>query len=63
MATVTGTISNMQLWVDGVKKFSNTGTTTLNTSVSLASGSHRFAVLALNTAGTKWETVVNATVP
>jgi hypothetical protein len=63
MATVTGTISNMQLWVDGVKKFSNTGTTTLSTSVSLAAGSHRFTVIAVNTAGTKWQTVVNATVP
>jgi hypothetical protein len=62
-ATVTGTISNMQLWVDGVKKFSNTGTTTLSTSVSLAAGSHRFTVIAVNTAGTKWQTVVNATVP
>jgi hypothetical protein len=62
-ATVTGTISNMQLWVDGVKKFSNTGTKTLSTSVSLAAGSHRFTVIAVNTAGTKWQTVVNATVP
>jgi hypothetical protein len=62
-AKVTGTISNMQLWVDGVKKFSNTGTTTLSTSVSLAAGSHRFTVIAVNTAGTKWQTVVNATVP
>jgi hypothetical protein len=53
----------MQLWVDGVKKFSNTGTTTLSTSVSLAAGSHRFTVIAVNTAGTKWQTVVNATVP
>ena len=61
-ATVTGTISSMQLWVDGVKKFANTGTRTLSTSLSLAAGTHRFAVLALNTAGTKWQTVVNATV-
>ncbi len=62
-ATVTGTISRMEVWVDGVKKFSNTGTTTLSTSVSLATGSHRFTVIAVNTAGTKWQTVVNASVP
>jgi hypothetical protein len=61
-ATVTGTISNMQLWVDGVKKDAVSGTKTLNTSVSLAAGTHRFAVLAINTAGQKWESAVNATV-
>jgi hypothetical protein len=61
-ATVTGTISHMELWVDGVKKFATTGGSTLSTSLALAAGSHRFAVLAINTVGTKWETVVNATV-
>jgi hypothetical protein len=61
-ATVTGTISNMQLWVDGVKKYAESGSKTLNTSVSVATGTHRFAVLALNTAGQKWESAVNATV-
>jgi hypothetical protein len=60
-ATVTGTISHMELWIDGVRQYSISGST-LNTSVTLAAGSHRFAVLAINTAGTKWETVVNATV-
>jgi hypothetical protein len=60
-ATVTGTIANMQLWVDGVKKYTAFGNT-LNSSVSLAAGSHRFAVLAFNTAGQKWESAVNATV-
>ena len=60
-AKVTGTIANTQLWVDGVKKYS-TASTSLKTSVSLAAGSHRFAVLAINTAGQKWESAVNATV-
>ena len=60
--TVTGTISHMELWVDGVKKFATTGGSTLNTSLSLTSGSHRFAVLVLNTAGTKWQQAINATV-
>lgn len=60
-ATVTGTVASTQLWVDGVKKYS-TASTSLDTSVSLSAGSHRFAVLATNTAGQKWESVVNATV-
>ncbi len=60
-STVTGTIAQMQLWVDGVKKYAVAGAV-LNTSISLATGSHRFAVLASNTAGQKWETAVNATV-
>jgi len=51
----------MQLWVDGVKN-SSVASTTLNTSVSVASGSHRFAVTATNTAGQKWQSAVNATV-
>jgi len=58
---VTGTIARMQLWVDGVKKFTS-ASTTLTTSISLAAGTHRFAVVATNTAGQKWESSVNATV-
>jgi hypothetical protein len=61
-AKVTGTIVSTQLWVDGVKKYSATGSTTLTTSISLAAGSHRFAVIAVNTAGNKWETTVTAKV-
>ncbi len=60
-AKVTGTIANTQLWVDGVKKYS-AASTSLNTSISLSAGTHRFAVLAINTAGQKWESAVNATV-
>jgi hypothetical protein len=61
-ATVTGTVVSTQLWVDGVKKFNAAGSTTLTTSVSLAAGSHRFAVIAVNTSGQKWESAVNAAV-
>jgi hypothetical protein len=60
-AKVTGTIARTQLWVDGVNKFTSTSNT-LTTSISLAAGTHRFAVIATNTAGQKWETAVNATV-
>jgi hypothetical protein len=61
-ATVTGTIARMEVWVDGVKKYSDYSTTTLNTSISLATGMHRFDYYAVNTAGQKWETTVYATV-
>ena len=61
-ATVTGTISRMEVWVDGTKKFSTFNSRTLSTSLSLAAGSHTFAFYAVNTAGAKWTKTVNATV-
>lgn len=61
-ANVPGTLASMQLWIDGVKKFSESSGTTLQTSISVAAGTHRFAVLAVNTSGQKWEQAVNATV-
>lgn len=61
-ATISGKLSQMELWVDGVKRYSEGASTTLNTTLSLTAGSHRFAVLAVNTTGTKWEQVVYATV-
>jgi hypothetical protein len=60
-STVTGTIDRMEVWVDGAKKYTST-TTSLNTSIPLATGTHRFDFYAVNTAGTKWETTVNSTV-
>jgi hypothetical protein len=61
-ATVTGTILRMEVWVDGVKKFTTLNSRTLGTSIALAPGSHLFAFYAVNTAGTKWEKTLNATV-
>jgi hypothetical protein len=51
----------MELWIDGVKKYSETTSTLLNTTVTVTAGSHRFAFLAVNTAGQIWQTAVNAT--
>ena len=62
-AKISGALARMEVWVDGVKKYSETTSLTLNTSVSLAAGKHRFDFYAVNTAGTKWETTVYATVP
>jgi hypothetical protein len=61
-STVTGTIARMELWVDGVKKYTATSSRQLNTTISLAAGSHRFAVLAINTNGQSWQSAVSATV-
>jgi hypothetical protein len=60
-AAVTGVIAHTQLWVDGVKKFTE-HSTSLDTSIILPAGLHRFAVVATNTAGQKWKTAVYATV-
>ena len=61
-STVAGTIARMELWVDGVKKYTATSSKQLNTTISLAAGSHRFSVFAINTADQKWQSVVTATV-
>jgi hypothetical protein len=61
-STITGTLARMEVWVDGVKKYTETSSKTLSTSISLAAGSHRFVVYAVNTAGTKWQGAATATV-
>jgi VCBS repeat protein len=60
-ATESGTAGHMELWVDGVKKFSQSGST-LKTSITLTAGLHRFVFIAVNTAGTKISTTLSATV-
>lgn len=63
-AHITGSLARMEVWVDGVKKVSETTSLALNASIPVPSGkNHRFDVYAVNTAGTKWETTVFATVP
>lgn len=60
-SNVSGTLARMEVWVDGVKKYS-TADAKIDTYLSLATGAHRFSFFAVNTAGTKWNQVVNATV-
>lgn len=63
-AHITGTLARMEVWVDGVKKYTETSSLSLNTSIPVPSGkNHRFDIYAVNTAGQKWETTVYATVP
>ena len=61
-AKVAGTLARMEVWVDGVKKFTETTSTSFTTNVSVGAGSHRFVVYAVNTAGTKYQSTVNTTV-
>jgi hypothetical protein len=61
-SAVTGKLARMEVWVDGVKKYTETSSTALNTTLSLGAGSHLFSIFAVNTAGTKWEQLVNTTV-
>ncbi|WP_109486032.1 FG-GAP-like repeat-containing protein [Occallatibacter savannae] len=61
-AAISGTLARMEIWVDGVKKYSETSSLTESASLSLSSGKHKFDFYAVNTAGTKWETSVYATV-
>jgi hypothetical protein len=58
---ITGTLARMEVWVDGVKKFTETANTSFTTSIALGAGKHRFDVYAVNTAGTKYLTTVYAT--
>ena len=61
-ATVTGKFARMEVWIDGVKKYTQTTNPVLLTTIPVSAGTHRFGVFAVNTAGTKWEAVANATV-
>jgi hypothetical protein len=52
-----GTLTGMQVWVDGVKKFSTSGNL-INTSISLATGTRRFTFIMTNSGGKSWNTIV-----
>jgi hypothetical protein len=58
---VTGTLARMELWVDGQKKVT-AAHNNIDTYVALEAGRHRFSFYAVNTAGTKLNKVVYATV-
>lgn len=58
---VPGNMDRMELWVDGVKK-DTIRSTQLDTTVKLAAGKHHFSVFAINTAGQKWQSAVDASV-
>lgn len=61
-SSIPGTLARMEVWIDGVKKYTETTSATLSYTISLAAGSHRFAVFGVNTVGGKTETFDYATV-
>jgi hypothetical protein len=61
-AKIAGTLNRMEIWVDGVKKYSETSSLNISTSLSLSAGKHEFDIYAVNNAGTKYETTVYASV-
>jgi hypothetical protein len=62
-ATIQGTLARMEIWVEGVKEFTETDSTSMNASLNLRAGSHMFTVYAVNTDGNLWNQTVTATVP
>jgi len=53
----------MEVWVDSVKKFTETNSTSLAASINMSAGKHQVTVYAVNTSGTVWKQAVSATVP
>jgi FG-GAP-like repeat/Bacterial Ig domain len=61
-ANIVGTLARMEIWVDGTKLFTETTSTSFDTTLPLANGYHRFDIFAVNTAGTKYLSTTYATV-
>lgn len=58
------TLARMEIWVDGVKQYTETTSTTINISLPLTAGQqHKIDFYAASTSGGLWETSVYATVP
>lgn len=61
-STITGTLARMEIWVDGVKKYTETTSTSLSAAVTVTPGTHQFKVYAVNTSGTVWGQATTATI-
>lgn len=61
-SNIPGKLARMEVWIDGVKKYTETTSPMLTYTISLAAGSHRFAVFAVNSTGGKTEAFDYATV-
>lgn len=62
-ATIQGSLARMEIWVDGVKDYTETDSTSLAASLNLRAGSHTITVYAVNTNGTLWSQTITANVP
>ncbi|WP_216841188.1 FG-GAP-like repeat-containing protein [Acidobacterium sp. S8] len=61
-ANIDGGLQRMEVWVDGVKKFTEFSGPFLGASIVLPAGTHQFVVYAVNFEGVLWEGSVTATV-
>lgn len=59
---VTGTLARMELWIDGHKQTSESSSSTMHfAQFDVGPGTHRIAVLAVNTTGQVWESAATVT--
>ncbi len=56
-------ITRMEVWVDGVKKYSTYGSNTLKTLIPLSSGMHQFGYYLVGIDGAKWKELRDVFVP
>jgi hypothetical protein len=61
-ATLSGTLARLEIWVDGAKVFTEAAANWLDVALEMRRGKHSITVIAVNTAGSKWEKTVTATV-
>ena len=61
-SAIPGKLARMEVWIDEVKKYTETTSSSLTYTISLPAGSHRFAVFAVNSTGGKTESFDYATV-
>jgi VCBS repeat protein/Big-like domain-containing protein/FG-GAP repeat protein len=61
-ANITGTLARMEIWVDSVKQYTETNSTSLSAAVTASPGTHQFTVFAVNTDGTVWSQAATATI-
>jgi hypothetical protein len=60
-AKFTGALDPMKVWVDDYQKYTEATTTSLNTSINVYPGYLDFDIDTVNTAGSKYEKTVCAT--
>jgi hypothetical protein len=62
VAADTNQVKYMQIYLDGVKAFEETTSSSFSTSLSMSSGSHRLTVQAGDSTGFIFKTTINITV-
>lgn len=61
-SNITGTLARMEIWVDSVKEYTETTSTSLSAVVTASPGTHTITVFAVNTDGTVWSQAVSTTI-